>query len=62
MVSSDLELLKSTNLSLSEDVAVIFNYAQAPIKRVSIHLIYNYFESDDMAVVPPKRCGNANCI
>ena len=56
------QLLKSSNLGLSENVAAIRHYAQASINRVSIHPFYNYFESDDMGVVPPTRCGNCrNC-
>lgn len=49
---------KSTNIRLNEDVAAIRHYAQASMNRVSIHPVYSYFESDDMGVVHPKRCGN----
>ena len=54
--------LKSSNLRLSEDVAAIRHYAHASVNRVSIQPIYDYFESDNMGVVPPRRCGNCrNC-
>ena len=35
------QLLKSSNLGLSENVAAIRHYAQASINRVSIHSVYN---------------------
>ena len=55
-------LLKSANIRLNEDVAAIRHYAHASVNRVSIQPVYDYFESDDMGVVPPKRCGNCrNC-
>ena len=56
------QLLKSANFRLSEDVEAIRHYTQASLNHISIHPVYNYYESYDMGVVPPKNCCNCrNC-
>ena len=40
----------------------LYAYTHASVNRVSIQPVYDYFESDDMGLVPLKRCGNCrNC-
>ena len=52
--------LKSSRPRLNEDVAAISH--SATINRVSIKPIYEFFESDNLGVTPPRRCGNCkNC-
>ena len=43
---------------LSEEVSSISNHSHAIVNQP----LYEYFESDNMGIVPPKRCGNCrNC-
>ena len=52
--------LKSSRPKLSKDVAAIRH--SATINFASIKPVYEYFESDNMGVIPPRRCGNCrNC-
>ena len=51
-------LIKSSNPKMSKDVAAF----RHKVNRVSIKPIYEFLESDNMGVVPPRRCGNCrNC-
>jgi len=51
-------MIKSSNPKMNKDVAAI----RHTVNRVSIKPIYDFFESDNMGVAPPRRCGNCrNC-
>ena len=55
--------IKSKALKFSNEVSSITHHANASVNRVSIQPIYEYFEADNMGIVPPKRCGNCrNCM
>ena len=51
-------MIKSSSPKMNKDVAAI----RHTVNRVSIKPIYDFFESDNMGVAPPRRCGNCrNC-
>ena len=54
--------IKSKVVRLSEEVSSISSHSHAIVNRISIQPLYEYFETNNMGIVPPKRCGNCrNC-
>ena len=54
--------IRSCGLKFNEDASSIMYCTRASVNRFSVQPIYEYFESDNLGVEPPRRCGNCrNC-
>ena len=54
--------IRSRGIKLNEEVSSIMYCAHAAVNRLSVQPVYEYFESDNMGIEPPRRCGSCrNC-
>ena len=61
LISGSHASIKHSNVNLSEDVSHI-RFASASVNRISVKPLYEYFDSDNLGIEPPRRCGNCrNC-
>ena len=53
---------RSCGIKLSKDASSIMYCSHASVNRLFVRPVYEYFESDNMGIEPPRRCGNCrNC-